>query len=250
MNDESLEKLLRDNLEEQKNLLSEFKSSRIKTRDFWDHLGTISAILVAIIGGIFTLIYSQHQNEVQKYQAEIQKSVQEQQNRILEVQVVEKFLPHLSSDNESIKKAAIIALGELGNIEIATRLAALFNSIGTRDGVDALMTSSTTNYQTQLPSGAGDKPSAAKTDELWIYLGEYSMADARWIKRYLDFDNNTIPNNLINQTLKVRKETGALNVRKSCLGEVVDGLEPESSVKILEIKNYAGIGYMWARVKY
>jgi len=200
------------------------------------------------MGGVFTGIYSQRQNEIQKYQAEMQKSLQEQQNRILEVQVVEKFLPHLSSDNESTQKAAIIALGELSNPVIATRIAALFNSNGTRAGVDALMASSTTSYQTQPLPVDSQTLSATKTEERWIYLGEYSSTDERWIKKYLDFDSRAVPDHLVNQTLKVRKETGALNVRKAPLGEVIDGLKPESTVKILEIKNFARLGYMWARV--
>jgi hypothetical protein len=64
----------------------------------------------------------------------------------------------------------------------------------------------------------------------------------------LDFDDQTIPNTLVNKTLKVRRETGSLNVRKSILGEVIGGLKPESTIKILEVRNFAGIGYMWARV--
>jgi hypothetical protein len=57
------------------------------------------------------------------------------------------------------------------------------------------------------------------------------------------------PENLLDRTLKVRKETGALNVRDSPLGEVVGGLSPGTRVHLVEVKDFAGLGYMWARVE-
>jgi hypothetical protein len=243
MDNNSLKELLLNNSKGLERLLEilEKDLKRKKKKNFFYILGPIASILAVVIGGIFTGVY-------QKYQAENQKYLQEQQNRILEIQVVEKFLPHLSSGNDATQKSAIIALGELGNPELATKIAALYNSTGTRQGADALMSYSTQANNTQTVPIISEKLNTSKTEERWIYLGEYSANENRWIKRYLDFDDQTIPNTLVNKTLKVRRETGSLNVRKSILGEVIGGLKPESTIKILEVRNFAGIGYMWARV--
>jgi hypothetical protein len=134
MDNNSLKELLLNNSKGLERLLEilEKDLKRKKKKNFFYILGPIASILAVVIGGIFTGVY-------QKYQAENQKYLQEQQNRILEIQVVEKFLPHLSSGNDATQKSAIIALGELGNPELATKIAALYNSTGTRQGADALI---------------------------------------------------------------------------------------------------------------
>jgi len=91
-------------------------------KDIWDKLGAvapiISGILIFFMGGFFTYSYNQQQLKLQ------------------ELQTIERFIPHLTGDEQS-KKAAILAISSLTTTELAGKIAALFASSGT---VSALKT--------------------------------------------------------------------------------------------------------------
>lgn len=91
-------------------------------KDVWDKLGAvapiISGILIFFMGGFFTYSYNQQQLKLQ------------------ELQTIERFIPHLTGDEQS-KKAAILAISSLTTTELAGKIAALFASSGT---VSALKT--------------------------------------------------------------------------------------------------------------
>lgn len=83
----------------------------------------------------------------------------------------------------------------------------------------------------------------------WIYLGQYSQVDRSWSTRYLDFPSDSKPESLINLKMRVRRDTGALNVREFPFsGPVIGGLRPGTTVTILDTKEYTGSGYIWARI--
>jgi Trypsin-like peptidase domain len=96
-------------------------------KDAWDKAtalsGLSSGILVALIGFYATNIY----NKRQKVSEERRK---DQEILISQIQTVEKFIPHLASDNEQSKGAALIAIAALGNEELAVRLASAFKGSG------------------------------------------------------------------------------------------------------------------------
>lgn len=91
-------------------------------KDVWDKLAAIapivSGILIFFMGGFFTYSYNQQQLKLQ------------------ELQTIERFIPHLTGDEQS-KKAAILAISSLTTTELAGRIASLFASSGT---VSALKT--------------------------------------------------------------------------------------------------------------
>lgn len=91
-------------------------------KDNWDKLAAvapiISGMLIFLMGGCFTYAFNQ------------------QQLRLQEIQTIEKFIPHLMG-NEQSKKAAILAMSQLTNPQLAGRFAAIFASTGT---VSALQT--------------------------------------------------------------------------------------------------------------
>jgi S1-C subfamily serine protease len=54
----------------------------------------------------------------------------DQEILIAQIQTAEKFIPHLASDNEQTKAAALIYIGELGNPNLAVSLATAFGGRG------------------------------------------------------------------------------------------------------------------------
>lgn len=106
-------------------------------KDFWDKFSAastfISGVIVALVGLIFTWSY----NSQQAARDEILKT---QQIRLAQVELIYKFIPQLNG-SERDKKLAIIAISALGNSELATKLAVLDQSEGTKAALESLATS-------------------------------------------------------------------------------------------------------------
>ena len=107
-----------------------------KRKDVWDKLSALSSlatvfasILVAIIGWYFTQSYNQRQIEQNKLQNERDASLKEQQNRIVEMETMEKMIPHLIK-NEDSKRVALVTIRNLARPELATQMAQLYPSEG------------------------------------------------------------------------------------------------------------------------
>jgi S1-C subfamily serine protease len=92
-------------------------------KDAWDKLAAIgpliSAIIVALIGGIATYVYNERQRSTTASQ-------REREMQTMEVQTVASFLPHLHSGSTQEKEAALVAMSALGNTELVTRLAKIY----------------------------------------------------------------------------------------------------------------------------
>ena len=251
-----------------------------------EYLKAGSAILVVLISGVFTIFYNIKQNEIQKieiernatiqeYQNDLKKieidrntsikehqnKIQEQENKLVEMQVLEKFIPHLEGKNESRKQTALIVISKLANPEIALHLRKIYDSPGTRKGGDTIMATATSPSQETLPGTVvtkADTSNQAKSG--WAYIGAYSTdksGKAKWETRYFDFgEEKYSPNDLVDQEVSVREKTGALNVREGMpnfLGQfpkVIDVLEPGSKVHILKVREWHSSGYMWAQISF
>lgn len=104
-------------------------------KDAWDKLGTVSTlvsgVLVAGIGFYATTIY-----DASKQREEEARELE--RLAISQVAVVEKLIPHLASDNEERKEAALISLAALGNEELAADLARAFGGSGARTAIGKL----------------------------------------------------------------------------------------------------------------
>lgn len=236
-----------------------------ENKDWWDRLSSIStflsSVVIAGIGLYFTHSYnaieSARKSDLEK-QDNANKTYQAQ---ILEMQTVEKFIPHLTSKNEETKKIAILTISTLASSKVATNIGQLYKTKGTQEAVDIIMASSNSGGRAEAPLKA---PSQTKQSIVsqerhgWIYLGDFDSIKNRWNTRYLNFDVNLRPGQLNNLTLGVRKETGALNVRAGMptdTGEfpsVVESLQPnnKNNLHILEVKPWLTTGYMWAKVTY
>ena len=98
-------------------------ASATQGKDAWEKIEAVapllSAIIVAIIGGIATYIYNERQRAATAAQ-------QKREMQTMEVQTVAGFLPHLHSGNTQEKEAALVAMSALGNTEMVTRLARIY----------------------------------------------------------------------------------------------------------------------------
>lgn len=88
---------LGDLVEIQKQSLKEIKALRNKKKDIWDIFSTLStflsAVVIAALGLYFTNVYNERAS-AREHQTKVY------QTRILEMQTVEKFIPHLTGDEE------------------------------------------------------------------------------------------------------------------------------------------------------
>lgn len=94
-----------------------------KKKDVWDKItavsGLVSGVLIALIGGIATFVYRERQRAAEDARSQ-------RDNAVAQVQTVQSFLPHLQSADSREREAALLAIGALGNPELATRLADLY----------------------------------------------------------------------------------------------------------------------------
>ena len=124
-----------------------------KPKDGWDKLTALSGVLSAgagLLGGILIASIGFYATNI--YDQRSKESEREQRSRstiATELQTVEKFLPHLASKDEATKAAAILAITSLGNHELATKLAQVFDSPGTRSALSAISASRTVDVQTR-----------------------------------------------------------------------------------------------------
>jgi S1-C subfamily serine protease len=106
-----------------------------QNKDVWDKLsaisGIVSGVAVALIGGAATYLYNERQRRAEDNRNSREIAVQR-------VQTVQTFLPHLASRDEQEKKAALLAIGRLGDAKLASDLAALFGGEGAVSALAAI----------------------------------------------------------------------------------------------------------------
>ena len=229
-------------------ILQELKTQQKPKKDYWDRFSTISVFLstvvIAGLGSIFTYFYNEQQG-IREHQNQVH------QTKILEMQTVEKFIPHLTGD-EKTKEIALLALTTLGSSEFATKFAQLSPSDGSEAATDTIMRTAISAKQKQIPTPV---TSVAKSEKQgWAYIGHY--VNSKWKTRYFDIKVDALPNAIVGSELSVRKETGTLNVREgmpSFIGSfmpIIGALKPGSKAKILKVEEWSSSGYMWAQISY
>lgn len=220
-------------------------------KTLWDVLPAISTFLSSVVLGVVALMVNASYTERQSVRAE---EAQKQQRQLNQVQTLVAFMPHLASSTPETREAAMFGISALGYTDLALKLTTLRRGDDPQAGrqvADAIMRdapgspdATATEQQTASP--------AAPRELGWIYLGDYSAE--RWTTRYLDFAGTVAPATLVGQTLPVRSETGALNVREGMPTEqgefprISRALSPGTPVRILEVRPWLTTGYQWARV--
>ena len=229
-------------------ILQEMKSQRGRKKDFWDRFSTISVFLstvvIAALGSYFTYSYN-------KQQGVLEHQNQVHQTKILEMQTVEKFIPHLTKD-EKTKEIALLALTTLGSSEFATKFSQLSPSAGSDAAADTIMRTAISLEQRQIPPPVTSIANIEK--EGWAYVGHY--VNSKWKTRYFDIAVDAKPESLVGEILSVREETGALNVREGMptftgsFKSIIGALNSGSKAKILKVEEWLSSGYMWAQIAY
>jgi hypothetical protein len=120
---------------------------------------------------------------------------------------------------------------------------------------DDIMRSAPSPDQKEAPSPVSSQSQERET-EGWAYLGHFVDSKKTWQTRYFEFDVGTKPESLIGQSLIVREQTGALNIREGMptltgsFRKITHALSPGSRVKIKEVKEWYATGYLWAKITY
>ena len=105
--DDTLKRLL----DQQSEILKKL-SAEPPRKDTWDKLGALTGVLVALVGGLFSFLYSYHQSK-------LDYANEAHQEKLQEVQTVGTFMPYLVGNDDGARS---LALAEVGNI-LSTRTA-------------------------------------------------------------------------------------------------------------------------------
>jgi len=96
-------------------------------KDTWDKLGALSGLLIALVGGYFSYLYSSQQSR----QSQISENRQTQLNK---VQTVGTFMPYLVGKDDAAKDIALSEVETLIDAETASLIAEHMNSAQTSSG--------------------------------------------------------------------------------------------------------------------
>ena len=122
-------------------------------KDLWDKLSCVSTFVggtvVVLIGIYATSVYNARQLDNHNLHTERELSIQR-------VQTVERFFPHLISDNPKQRLGALDAIGALGDEELATRLAVRFGGEGGAAALATLSRSENPKIATSASKALGD----------------------------------------------------------------------------------------------
>lgn len=118
-------------------------------KDGWDKFSTVSTFLSGIIIGSIgiyaTATYNARQLDDQALQQASELAVQR-------VQTVERFFPHLSSEKDNVRKAALETIAVLGDEQLAIKLAAHFGG----EGATAVLAKLSTSKNPEIAKNASE----------------------------------------------------------------------------------------------
>lgn len=120
--------------------LTDAVAANTSQKDGWDKLSSlsglltfVSSVLIASVGTTFTYYYNQRQQDLVSAQSREEQRIKADQNRLVEMQTVEKMIPHLKDDQS--RPVALVAISELASPRLASRLGEMY---GGRGSVKAL----------------------------------------------------------------------------------------------------------------
>ena len=116
--DENLKRLL----DQQDQLLNKVVAlEKPQGKDAWDKLGALSGLLIALVGGLFSYLYTTQQSR----QSQIS---QNHQTKLEEVQTVGTFMPYLVGSDDAAKSIALSEVENLLDAQTAVLIAEHINS--------------------------------------------------------------------------------------------------------------------------
>lgn len=111
-------------LEQQEQLLqkvSDLQKPAGSGKDTWDKLGALSGLLIAIVGGLFSFLYSYSQSRQDA-------ATQNHQTKLQEIQTVANFMPYLVGTDDNAKTIALAELKDILSAKSAVMIAERVNS--------------------------------------------------------------------------------------------------------------------------
>jgi Ankyrin repeats (many copies) len=141
-------------------------------KDRWDKLAALSSIatvvsglLIATLGGYFTYSYNSAQVRMARLQSDRDETNKVQQNRLLELQIVERMIPQLTK-NEKSKELALLAITELGSPKLAARLAESYRGKGSIQALQQMAVSGDKTTRREAASAISNIVASARGDDL------------------------------------------------------------------------------------
>jgi hypothetical protein len=99
-------------------------------KDVWDKLGALSGLLIALVGGLFSYLYSSQQSRVSE-------ASEKHQTKLEEVQTVGTFMPYLVGNDDAAKSIALSEVENLLDASTAVLIAEHINSAKAAAGASA-----------------------------------------------------------------------------------------------------------------
>jgi len=118
----SSDETLRQLLDKQEQLLKKVSAlEEHQKKDFWDKLGASTGLLVAIVGGVFSFLYSSHQSQTDNI-------TQAHQQKLQEVQTVGTFMPYLVGNDDAAKSVALDEVRSMLSAQAAIQIVEALDS--------------------------------------------------------------------------------------------------------------------------
>lgn len=117
----SLDDTLRRLLDQQDQLLRRVAGLEKPQKDLWDKLGALSGLLIALVGGMFSYLYSSHQSKLDSIN-------QSHQEKLQEVQTVGTFMPYLVGSDDAAKSVALSEVESILSAKAAIQIVEELNS--------------------------------------------------------------------------------------------------------------------------
>lgn len=256
-------------IDEIKNTVAELKGrldevsarQKISSKKSWlDILSSLSPLLsgVLIVGlGTFaTVWYNNKQMHINHLDA-----LDKYRPYVTSVNPVERIFGYrafVDLDEEDFVVDLIAANNDSAGINVLTSIVAkgvYKTSQKAESAANEIMAAAISIEQKEVPEAIYSSEKIS-LKEAWAYLGHYVKSSNKWKTRYFEFDPDKKPDSLKGKWLKVREQTGDLNIRvgpPTATGQflkVIDVLKPKSEAKILEIEEWYSTGYMWAKIGY
>src|SRR5205807_8188232 len=134
------------------------------------------------IGWYFTQAYNRRQIESTSLQSARDQDLKEQQNRLIELETIEKMIPHLTKGEDS-KRVALLAMKVLGNPELATQMAQLYAGEGSVQALQQIAESGDAKEKRQAVSALSNiavsgvpKDMSLAADALGIVFRNYKSS--------------------------------------------------------------------------
>ncbi|HEY4942487.1 MAG TPA: hypothetical protein VII56_13750 [Rhizomicrobium sp.] len=245
-----------------------------KEKDFWDKLDVAGKLFSAVVIGLVTVILgvvyhyeeeasrksretiaiadraaentradNQHMIDTDRASEEVKYNLKTQR-----LSVVTQLIPLIKAGG-SDKKAAFVLMSNYADPEVASQLSDIYP-----EDMEITIAVDRTIARPDITAPAVHQGDGKRYDG-WIYLGTYDDRQKKWVTKYLDFAEATLPTALEGNSYAVPRSTGAVNLRTDLpnffghFGDVLKALQPGVNVKIINVKKYNSAGFWWAQVE-